>query len=128
MTYWELIIKEVVNKNDPETLFYYTHRRQTVDLKARKSANLAWKNQRVNKYYSLGDKFPDVKFTQRESECMREALKGKTIPKIAEVLNLSSRTVEFYMTKLRRKVKAENKTQLITFVLQSDFLKNFGGE
>lgn len=124
MTYWELIIKEVLNKNNPEALFYYTHRKQIMSESQLKAANLPWKNLRSKKTYTLGAKYPGIVFTQRESECIREAIKGKTIRKIGNALNLSPRTVEFYITKMRRKLMARNKLELVEKVLDSDFLKN----
>ncbi len=45
--------------------------------------------------------------TQRELECFCLILYGKTARQIAEVLNLSTRTIEEYLLKIKKKLGAK---------------------
>ena len=73
--------------------------------------------------YSLGTKYGDVYFTRREAECMVWLLKGNTIMNIATILNLSPRTVEYYMRHMKAKIGCRTKFELIDLVRASDFTK-----
>ncbi|MCK4609177.1 MAG: LuxR family transcriptional regulator [Gammaproteobacteria bacterium] len=73
----------------------------------------------------LGDNFPGVYFTPREAACMMRLLQGKSMRGIAEELNLSPRTVEFYTENMRGKLSCKSKFELIDFVKKSDFLQNY---
>jgi DNA-binding CsgD family transcriptional regulator len=77
-----------------------------------------------NKSYNLGTKYGGVYFTQREAECMILLLQGKTISKIALALQLSPRTVEYYLQNMKKKVSCRTKSELIGLVLDSEFLQN----
>jgi DNA-binding CsgD family transcriptional regulator len=71
--------------------------------------------------YELGDKFPDVYFTQREAECMALMMRGKKHDDVAGILGLSPRTVEYYIERMREKLGANTKFDLIDMVQTSDF-------
>lgn len=75
-------------------------------------------------YYYLGAKYGKISFTKREAECMLFFLKGKTINKVAEVLSLSPRTVEYYIKGMKRKVGCRTKFELVDLVRGSAFIKN----
>lgn len=68
---------------------------------------------------------PSIYFTQREAECVIHILKGKTMNETGEILNLSPRTVEYYLTKIKRKLKCRKKSELIQLVADTEFVKNF---
>lgn len=73
--------------------------------------------------YGLGEKFKDVYFTKREADCMTRLLRGKTIEGVAKELDLSPRTVEFYIKNMKKKLNCKTKFELIDLVLESDFLR-----
>ena len=75
--------------------------------------------------YYLGDEYEGVYFTNRESECLMHLLDGNTIVATANILGLSSRTVEFYVRNMRMKIGVTTKTQLIDKIEQTDFVKNY---
>ena len=56
--------------------------------------------------------------TQRQIECCQLLLKGNTSKQIAELLGLSSRTVEYYFGNIRTKLQCNNKAELITKLIQ----------
>lgn len=45
-----------------------------------------------------------IKFTKRESECMTQVMQNKSLAQIAENLDISERTVHFYLTGVRNKL------------------------
>jgi DNA-binding CsgD family transcriptional regulator len=63
--------------------------------------------------YTVGERYPGVYFTQREAECLYYLGRGLTIVSTAKMLELSPRTVEFYVKNMKVKVKLKTKSQLI---------------
>ncbi|QLH41356.1 MAG: hypothetical protein HWD59_00535 [Coxiellaceae bacterium] len=55
---------------------------------------------------------------------MMQFCKGKTILRVASHLNLSHRTVEFYLRKMKNKLKVRSKIELVAKVLTSDLPSN----
>lgn len=73
--------------------------------------------------YGLGTKYGNTYFTRREAECMVWLLKGKTINSVATILNLSPRTVEYYIKNMKTKIGCRTKFELIDLVYASEFMK-----
>lgn len=123
--YWNMVLKEVLNKHDPSYKFVFTHCYQHPTKS--NSGKILNKDmitrRRTMKNYFLGEKYTGIAFTRRESECMVQMLKGKTISKVATTLKLSPRTVEFYLKKMKNKLECRTKSELIEKVLDSDFLQ-----
>jgi DNA-binding CsgD family transcriptional regulator len=84
-----------------------------VNLDVSKKQNLL-----QNKYF-LGEQFQGVYLTQREADCVLVLLQVKTIKKAAVHLNLSPRTVEFYLRNVRIKLGCKKKTELIRIIRNS---------
>ena len=63
--------------------------------------------------YWLGKCYPSLYLTQREAECMFYLSRGLTIAATADKLDLSARTVEFYLKKVKEKMKIRKKSQLL---------------
>lgn len=74
------------------------------------------------KKYWLGEAYPEVYLTRRESECMMYVLKGNTISTMSTKLKLSPRTVEFYIKQIKSKLKCRTRTELREKILQSGFI------
>ena len=74
--------------------------------------------------YGLGNKYGDAYFTRREAECMVLLLKGKTINSVADILELSPRTVEYYIKNMKSKIGCRTKFELVDLVYASEFMKN----
>lgn len=123
MTYWEAVLHEVMNKHNQSTQFVFTNLRQRkIETKKRKPRKMAASHE--NKMYTLGDRYSDIYFTQREAECMLLLLRGYTLANVAKELRLSIRTIEFYVKNMRMKVRCDTKAKLVEKVAQSDFLEN----
>lgn len=75
--------------------------------------------------YALGEPLSAIYFTQREAECMMQWLQGKTMHESGHVLHLSPRTVEYYLSKIKRKLRCRKKRDLIDLVSKTEFAKNF---
>ena|SRR3990167_450133 len=77
---------------------------------------------KILKNYRVGEPFQNVYFTQREAECMMLILRGYTNTQVAQLLNLSSRTVEFYLKNMRQKTGCISKTHLMSCIAKTNFL------
>ena len=73
------------------------------------------------KYYALGDAYPNIHFTPREAQCMVLLIRGQTMKTAARCLQLSPRTVEYYVRNMRIKLQCSSKAELIDRVMMSDF-------
>lgn len=145
MTYWDKILKEILNKQPKSNLRYkFTnvepkycehdeeHKCFETGAKYRNLSPLSIMAQEQHthitpceiKTYALGNKHPGIYFTRREADCMVHLLKGKTVGKIATSLHLSPRTIEFYLRNMRSKLGCRSKFELMEIVSESDFLRN----
>ena len=73
--------------------------------------------------YELGSQYPDVYLSQREAECVALIVDGCSHLQVAQLLDISSRTVEFYMNNVKAKLRYENRKELILKIKNSDFIK-----
>lgn len=74
----------------------------------------------------LRGKYSNIYFTYRETECVVWLLRGKKISDIATILNISLRTVEYYLENVKAKVGCRTKFELIDLIRASNFLKKAG--
>lgn len=104
--HWDALLKEVLDKNSKLSVLAYT-----------------CSTKRNNKKFFLGPPYPEIYFTNREAEVMVQLLLGKTISAVAFTLNLSSRTIEFYVKNMKTKLGCRTKSELIGKVFASDFIR-----
>lgn len=130
MNYWNKVLEEVLNKNNPRYAMAFTNAKECAINEADKntpvSIHAAKKHTQIagaNKKYNLGEKFPGVYLTKREAQIMFYFLHGMSTTKVATLLDLSRRTVEFYINNMKSKLNCQFKSELISRVMQSDFLK-----
>jgi DNA-binding CsgD family transcriptional regulator len=115
-SYWDMLIKEVATKNHPPNSSPPPPvGRVTYDTQY----------ERRSMKYALGEPLPSTYFTQREAECVMQILQGKTLNEVGDILNLSPRTVEYYLGKIKRKLNCRKKKDIIKLVGETDFVKNF---
>jgi len=72
----------------------------------------------------LGGQFPDVMLTEREAHCALLMILGFTSKQTAEKICLSPRTVEHYLSMLKRKLFLRSRAAVVSCLLRSDFIKN----
>jgi DNA-binding CsgD family transcriptional regulator len=122
MTYWDMVLKEVLNKDVPNQVFTFTN---IGELKKKNlEANKLVSRRKEVKIYRLGARYKNIYFTRREAECMVWLLKGKTIRRVAMELGLSPRTVEFYLKNMKAKLNCQTKFELVELILESEFLSS----
>lgn len=73
------------------------------------------------KHY-LGEQFPETYLTQREAECTFWVIQGLTNKEVADKMQLSSRTIEYYLRNVRCKLNCYSKAHLIKVLKGSGFL------
>lgn len=112
--YWQAVLNEVLNKNSEKSFLFTNLKRGSDDRQKIKPEGY--------KTYKLGSEYGDSYLTHREAECALRLIQGKTILTIAAELQLSPRTVEFYLKNIKSKFRCRTKAELIEKVLHSNFL------
>lgn len=129
MKYWEAVLHEVLNKDKETTEFRYTNLgdlRKINNKTSQKSIhNNKNRKKQMRKIYYLGKKYDGLYLTHQEGECMNLLLQGHTIVSAAKDLNLSPRTVEFYVKNMKLKLSCATKKELVTKIADTEFLKNY---
>ncbi|MCK4608141.1 MAG: helix-turn-helix transcriptional regulator [Gammaproteobacteria bacterium] len=74
------------------------------------------------KKYHLGSEYHHSYLTKRELDCLYHLLRGQTAKGIGNALNLSRRTVEYYLDNIKGKLYCRTKSELIEKILSSNFL------
>ncbi len=64
-----------------------------------------------------------IRLSPRQAECLYYMVKGMQAKKIAEVMQISSRTIEYHTTVLKQKLNCRTKSELIAKALTFDFIK-----
>lgn len=131
--YWDIVLKEVLNKKDPSQICNLTNvkeiktkpRHQTI-REPKPISPFIFPKPKAKKYF-LGANYPNIYFTEREAETIFYLLQGKTTNEVAVILQLSSRTVEFYLKNMKAKLKCRLKSELLGIVIKSDFSVQYGG-
>jgi DNA-binding CsgD family transcriptional regulator len=65
-----------------------------------------------------GVTFPEVSLSRREKECLKWAAAGKTTWETGKILGISGSTVDFFLEKVRVKLKAVNKVQAVATAIR----------
>ena len=66
-----------------------------------------------------------IYLTSREAEASALIAKGCTVRESADRMSLSPRTVEFYLSNVRRKLGVRNKNELLHTLYDKDFFQQF---
>jgi len=74
----------------------------------------------------ITNKYGSTYLSQREAECMRYIIQGKTARETADLLMLSHRTVESHIARVKEKFDCNRKSELIEMLLNSNFSDYFG--
>jgi len=121
--YWENVLQEVLNKHKKNRRCAFTNVGDC-QAKPKNSQSGTLKKKRRSKKYYLGERYPGIYFTLREAECMKYIISGNTIVDTSKMLDLSHRTVEFYVNNMKAKIKCRTKSELVRYILNSDFEEN----
>ncbi len=72
--------------------------------------------------YSIGSTTHKKQLTERESDCIFYLLRGNTIKQIGRCLDISPRTVETYLEKIKNKLGCSHKSEIIEYCLNEGLL------
>jgi DNA-binding CsgD family transcriptional regulator len=117
--YWQSVINEIFNQYADDYPFHFTsvhekHRNESTTEKA------------IPKEKPIKHILNEEKgwyLTGRELQCVMGFLNGKTIKAVAHSLNLSPRTVEFYLKRIKDRFNCRTKVELINIISQFDLKK-----
>lgn len=127
MSYWSAVLAEIVNKHDPKQRIAFTNVREYCPLPVAPSPKKKLISSTALvmqlKKYPVGKKYPQVYFTQREAQVMFYLLRGFSNKRVSILLQLSARTVEFYINNMKTKLNCRFKSDLLTEVAASEFLQ-----
>lgn len=89
-----------------------------------KQQECGWRKKTLQRVYLTGE-YTGVYFSRRESECLNLLTLGYTIKRVAETLTLSTRTVEFYIKNMKKKLNCRTRSELIGIVMCHGFRQNY---
>lgn len=78
---------------------------------------------RQERFY-IGRPYADSYLTTREAQVVVHFLMGKTIDATAVSLQLSPRTIEFYVRNMKFKLQCRTKAELIKMIKESEFMQS----
>lgn len=119
--YWQVVLAEVLNKESLDYNFVYTNMGPVEDLKSNRFGSEAQANYRRVRV-ELDGEFSGIYLTPREVDCLVVLSTGCTVKFAARELNLSHRTVEFYLKNLKAKFGCATKGELLAIVAEADLL------
>jgi len=122
--YWDHVLQEVLNKGKPSQRFTFTNvgKRKLYDTQRAPQIRKKYRRRKTNCCYMLGKQFNNVYFTKREAQCMIHIIGGKTNQDVAHLLQLSPRTVEFYVQNMKTKLHCRTKSELVGKIITSEFM------
>ena len=121
-SYWQAVVHEVVHKKNKklEARFFFTRYHPQPEHSPDFVAYRSYDRKTIKRYY-LGERHPNIYFSQREVECLSLCLKNLSNPQIGKKMGLSSRTIEFYLKNIKQKVSCGSKSQLIAWASEANF-------
>ncbi len=82
-------------------------------------------DKKKSKRYPLGGEFGDKYLTYQEARCMACFLRGNTVKSAARIMDLSPRTVEYYVNNMKKRLDCHTKSELIYRVIETEFPYKF---
>lgn len=121
MQYWNIVLNEVLQKND-ERSFFYTNRGRLEDSFS--ITPLIYLDKRPDRrIYYLNDPFENKYLTFREAQTLFWLIQDYTLAAAAHKMGLSSRTVEFYVKNMKMKLHCATKKEMVEKILQTNLLE-----
>jgi|GEM_PF-1117427 len=117
--------QDMIDTSDKRKLAYYNHDfdlhnrsyQQKTEMKVRKFLEMT-----RCRYTSISTKKGNVIPTIRELECINYMLKGYSMKQVANILDLSPRTVEAYIQNIKQKTGCTSKSDLLSAFANSNFM------
>jgi DNA-binding CsgD family transcriptional regulator len=125
--YWKRVVWEVLNKEKEsiQCFFIFVKREEEalgVSSKMKKSTGTrkTRKKKKVKRYVWM-ERDHKTYLSCREEQCVSWVSLGKTLYEISVSLNLSVRTIEFYIKNIKSKLRCHTREQLLKMILSSNF-------
>lgn len=115
--YWEALLKEIQEQKSLPQVLSNCSKKNALKVGEQKP-KIEYKK------FFLGEPYENIYFTMREAEVMVQLIYGKTITAAAAILNLSPRTIEFYVKNMKTKLACRTKSELIGKVFDTNFVRN----
>ena len=115
-TYWQTLVKEFQDRKKPDAVFLFSplDHETCPDLQSKETEALqSIKRARIY----LGGKHAQTYLTHREAMCVAHAMRGNSIPAVGAILDLSPRTVEYYLKNVRNKLNCARLADVIRLLL-----------
>ena len=127
MNYWHAILKDMQKE---KLAHKKTCLRQNTASQEHEKEKLNEAIARCTKriQYPIAGVQKNMYLTEREAQCIYHLMHGGTLKSTAHKLNLSPRTVEFYINNIKDRIGIRKKKDLIHNIEQSDFLKLYTQE
>ena len=81
------------------------------------------KDLELKHYVLCSNSGEDLIFSFREMQCLEQLFYGKTAKQIAEMLNLSRRTIESHILSIKQKIGVSTRSDIIEFIRNNDLHK-----
>ena len=122
MNYWQIIIDEVASYEKKGFRCRYSNLQET-DIFIEKLENDYSPNpsKRQQITYQLPYPYEHLYLTEREAECIFCLLHNQTIKSTGTLLNLSARTVEFYLKNIKTKMGIRTKHEILQLLQNHRF-------
>ena len=120
-SYWQVVLAEVLNKGNMDYTFFYTSL-GPVEREESGFQGYSHKQQPKRDRVVLDGEFSGIYLTPREVDCLNALATGRTVKVVARDLDLSHRTVEFYLKNLKTKFGCATKCELLAVVAEADLL------
>tara|TARA_B100002019_G_C21143792_1_gene534641 strand:+ start:388 stop:774 length:387 start_codon:yes stop_codon:yes gene_type:complete len=126
MHYWQCVLREVLEYHKRDFKCIYTNLQEDEVFSEEYTGIDADKpKKRENKQYYLNGNFANIYLTQREAECMQLLMQGSTYKQAGTALDLSARTVEFYLKNIKKKMNLRKKSEVVSALENMAFWSNF---
>lgn len=119
--YWKAIIQEVVNKEKKST---YPLRLTNTITRNDPEDDIEKPIKIIQRYY-LSEPYEEVYFTSQEARCLLHCKKNSRYRAISQALNISERTVEFYLKNMRSKLSCKTKKELLQVSEEGNFFQQY---
>lgn len=125
MNYWLNILEELQHYREPGYVCLYTNLREQGHFEDKYEVDDDLEPNALTpptrtQFFLCG--LPNnLHLTKREAECIFFLLRGFTIKKVASTLDLSPRTVEFYLKNVKHKLACKKKNEVLHLIRQTSF-------
>ncbi len=124
MNYWQIILDEVAHYEDKGYRCLYSNLQETdiyIEKLEEDSTQSAPRKPKI--IYPLSGKYAHLHLSEREAECIYCLQHNHTIKSTAILLNLSARTVEFYLKNIKTKMQLRTKSEVLQQLSELNFSK-----